>query len=452
MKKVTELLLIMLLALSVVFAFVACDETDGSKEAKTQMTLKLTSVTSDDALVDEELFKETETEYYVLTNYSFSAEDAKIVDRAKADEYYYTDLYTGERKDTAEYKAEKARLEELQTVTLPTAVKVAGVADSKLEVTAEQLASAKDGVVDLTNGATEDVTTVYVRAIEGSALLNHTEIVNLIVPDNYYYIGDSAFGGCSSLEEITLPFVGAEENALNGAKVFGYIFGTVTYTGGVSVAQNYNASGTATYFVPEKLEKVTVTKELPAYAFHNVSTVKEIVYNAVDVIPAYAFYGTGIKDANIPATVTEIGNGAFGNCASLMTASFTDVDRIGDSAFSACAKLGVKTGEFAVNAKSYIGANAFAGCTSIEKLTVGGGALVMADAFNGLSSLESVNLGKVTLSVGAFSNWGELLTVNYTAADVAINGFETLNISYAFVGGYETAQGTQKANIKYVVA
>ena len=55
---------------------------------------------------------------------------------------------------------------------------------------------------------------------------NNSSIIKVVVHENVENIGTSAFEGMTSLEEITLPFVGATANETDGrTKVLGYIFG-----------------------------------------------------------------------------------------------------------------------------------------------------------------------------------------------------------------------------------
>jgi len=461
MKKVINLLLIALLAFTLCFAFTACDEKENETQTvtKTKMTLELTDVEDDDALITEqiEIGGVKYDNYYTITGYSFSNEDAAIVTRALNDKYHYTDYYTGEKYDG--YEADKARYEQMSNLTLPVKV-VLGATKTldEIELNAEQI-SAANGVIDLSAGA-EETKEVYVCAVSANALSGHTEIVNLVVPDTYKYIGEGAFSGCSAIEEIKLPFVGAKADALNGAKTFGYIFGTTAYTGGASVTQNYNASGTATYYVPEKLATVTVTETLPKYAFYNVTSIKEINYtlNAAGEVPAYAFYGcAGLKSIDLTG-VTVIGEGAFSGCASLnavtLPATLTSIEA---SAFSGCTNLCYTSGKLAIAQNvTFIGENAFSGCTSIKELEVTGPAAkveIKAGAFASCTSLEKATLTNAKLSVGVFSKWSSKLTAALTGCECAAEG---LNVRAAFVGGFEEGDpalstSSQKANLALTI-
>lgn len=59
-------------------------------------------------------------------------------------------------------------------------------------------------------------------------------VTEIIVPDYVTSISRGAFSGCSSLQNITLPFVGESKKTSSDTYQypFGYIFGTSSYTGG----------------------------------------------------------------------------------------------------------------------------------------------------------------------------------------------------------------------------
>lgn len=446
MKKLIKILLLAMLSIVLAFSLIACDEAESEAEV-TKLTIELFDAADEEAPVNSQALNEEETEYYALTGYSFSDADAKIVSRAAADPEYYGEYYDGVRKDEQSYKDEKARLEELRSLTLPTAVKVA-VTESKLTITAEQLASAQNGVVDL-SGGDENAVTVNIRALAESALLNHTEIQTLVIPEGYLYIGQGALGGCSSLEELTIPFVGAEEEALNAKKVFGYVFGTVSYTGGVEAIQNYNSTGTATYYIPADLTKVTVTGTLNPYSFYNVTTVKEVTYEVQPVIPAYAFYGcTSLKTVAIDASVTEIGEGAFGGCTALLSVDMpAGLLKIGKGAFENCSKLFYATKALEIPAGvTFIGEAAFSGCSAIETLNAPcGNVVIKANAFANMPALKTATVTNATMSVGVFCGWSEMLKVTYSGS-TCITG----TIDHAFIGAFREGNPYNKdANIQF---
>ncbi len=67
------------------------------------------------------------------------------------------------------------------------------------------------------------------------------------IPNSVTSINAGAFSGCSTMVTIALPFVGGSATATSASAstLFGYIFGTTSYTGATSITQYYNGSSTA---------------------------------------------------------------------------------------------------------------------------------------------------------------------------------------------------------------
>ena len=84
-------------------------------------------------------------------------------------------------------------------------------------------------------------------SIAANAFKDSTSITSATIPSSVTSIGQGAFSGCSSLETMTIPFVGAEAGKTENDTYqypFGYIFGTASYTGGTSTSQYYYGTST----------------------------------------------------------------------------------------------------------------------------------------------------------------------------------------------------------------
>ena len=109
-----------------------------------------------------------------------------------------------------------------------------------------------------------------VKTIGENAFLN-SALTNVIIPQTINFIGAYAFKGCSSLESITIPFIG---NARDSGKRFINIFGTI----------------------PSSLKNVTIS-------------------NGITSINSDAFEATNfVKNIIVPDSVTSIEKGAFSGC------------------------------------------------------------------------------------------------------------------------------------------
>ena len=134
------------------------------------------------------------------------------------------------------------------------------------------------------------------------------------------------FGGCASLEEITLPFVGNTKSANSNSYHFGYIFG----------ANNANN-------IPASLKTVNVTGDvaIAGNAFNGCANITTVTIPNVTSIGASAFQNcSSLTEIEIPQSVTAINASAFNGCAALQSASLREsLTQIGANAFMGCSLL-----------------------------------------------------------------------------------------------------------------
>ena len=212
-----------------------------------------------------------------------------------------------------------------------------------------------------------------VNAIADAAFANQLLIKKVTVKEGIETIGAGCFAGCSNLEEVTVPFVGASLDAVNDKKTFGYLFGTSESSGCTSTTVYYNGGDTdnsATYYIPNGLKKITVTGDVVSdYAFNGLNVNTIVLSGAVKEIGEGSFANMGkIASIDLPAQVESIDKAAFKGTSSLLAVNFdelTSLKVIGEDAFRNCSKLGYNK---AINLPEgiEIGENAFKGCEKLD--------------------------------------------------------------------------------------
>ncbi len=254
-------------------------------------------------------------------------------------------------------------------------------------------------------------------------------VTNIVVPNIVTNISLGAFNGCSSLESITLQFVGDKRHTSTDTYQYplGYIFGTSSYTGGTSTSQSYYGSSTSsttytTYYIPTTLKEVIIIdcEYIQNGAFFNCSSLTSItIPNSVTSIAEKAFkdcnklkdvyydgtiedwcgiifgsdnsnpmyYATNfyLLDENgdvkynnknyiltteleIPSSVKLIGNYQFYGFNNLLNIVIPNcIVSVGNMAFRLCKSL---TSIIIPNSVTNIGEAAFSGCSSLESISL----------------------------------------------------------------------------------
>lgn len=288
----------------------------------------------------------------------------------------------------------------------------------------------EDGVSELNIGD-YNKDGVVIKRIKTGAFKNNDSLSKIVVPDTVETIDGGAFANMKALEELDLPFVGktavadvyfnstddseATVKSVGNERNFGYVFGTEEYDGGVGCSQNYDASNTSTYYIPETLKKVVVSPKadlnygIPMYAFAGNAWVSEIVLSEnVKSVGEAAF-----KD-NVYAATVNLGkietlyDKAFNGAKNITAADLTGLTAMGSECFTNCISL--KT----VSINTDIKADTFSGCTALKTITMGSGVSeIGARAFNGSS-----NLTEITVEGTNYWTVGEASGVSFDAESV----------------------------------
>lgn len=193
------------------------------------------------------------------------------------------------------------------------------------------------------------------RITEG-AFQGCTGITNVIVNKGTVQLFSNIFMDCKNLQSISLPIglssisSGCFDNCTNLKELV--IPDTVTdflavdkYDGSGNLTSGLSTSGVTTLTIPCNLafgsstsdtvsnSKITNLKIIPStesttiteYAYQKFTALKTVEMSGITKIGDYAFNGcTSLKTANIPASVTTIGSGAFRKCDALESVTFDD--------------------------------------------------------------------------------------------------------------------------------
>ena len=240
-----------------------------------------------------------------------------------------------------------------------------------------------------------------VSIIEEDAFKNCTTITGVYIPDSVCIIAKGAFNGCSSLESMTLPFVGGSVYAKEASEstLFGYIFGSEKYDGGIFAEQYFmsnlngeynNAYCSRNYCIPSSLKNITVTGGKIFYgAFYDCDSLVDVTipYAA----PAVCYDCDSL--VNVTINYSSVADYAFYDCDSLVNVIINDdfsySSYIGKYAFYSCNSLRV----FSSDAVGSIFEHAFEYCTSLMYVICPNVHDYRSYAFKNCSSLISVTFG-----------------------------------------------------------
>ena len=159
------------------------------------------------------------------------------------------------------------------------------------------------------------------------AFANCANLKELNLNANISYIPEALLKGSSSIQKLTVPFIGdAIKNSSDLYQYpFGYIFGTTTYTNSVAVDQFYYGDAldkftTTKYYIPKSLKEVVVLKgSINFGAFAGITTINTVtLQDGVTSVGYRAFEScTGLANINFCRGVTSIADYAFNKCTGL---------------------------------------------------------------------------------------------------------------------------------------
>lgn len=292
------------------------------------------------------------------------------------------------------------------------------------------------------------------------------------VPDGIESIGDNAFAGCTTLENITfcegLKSIGS--NAFKDCSGLKSVIlpdlesiGTYAFAGSgvaeVTIAGLPEASVNYIFDGCANLNTVTFTggaKTIGGYMFRNATALETVVFAAdIETIDKQAFAGCLKLDGiTFPASIKTVNAGAFMNCTSLSSITIpATVETLGTGVFAGCTaletvsiaastnKLVVANGTTASTSETSATRGLFGGCTLLENIDISKRPIYTTASatvvtvpnymFNGCVLLSNVKLHSNTDSIGnyAFKDCISLSTLPLST----LTDLKTLN-TYAFSG------------------
>lgn len=209
-----------------------------------------------------------------------------------------------------------------------------------------------------------------------------TNLKTIDLPDTVTEIGAFAFADCTSLKDFTIPdgikSIGEEAFYNSGitSLVVPESVETIDKLAFSHMANLTNATFPAgcgiTFSDCKNLKTAKITGNptvIDNYMFYECSQLTDFeIPGSVKKIGYAAFYNTALKEAVIPASVTEIDDWAFGECQNLEKAVLSDgLKSIGGAAFYECPEL---TDSNIPDSVTTLGDFAFGWCPKLKDMTI----------------------------------------------------------------------------------
>ncbi len=249
-------------------------------------------------------------------------------------------------------------------------------------------------------------------------------VKEISIPNYVTEIRPGVLSGCTKLEKLTIPFVGASIGATeaSASTLLGYLFGTTGFSGGVLTKQYYSPTEFATYYIPSSLKSVKVTGgELLYGAFYYCSRLTSIeLGSGVSAIGERAFYHcTMLGSIVIPEGVRTIGKEAFYDSSNIRSITLPQsITSIGEDAFLSCSALtdvyisdtrawcNISFASYTANPLSQ-GASLYVAGEPVEALIIPDGVKsINPYTFYNLSSLTSITIPNSVVTIGEYAFFG----------------------------------------------
>ena len=251
-----------------------------------------------------------------------------------------------------------------------------------------------------------------VTEIADSAFEGCSSLTEITIPPSVTSIGGSAFSGCSGLTEMIIP--------LSVTSIGGSAFSDCSGLTEMVIPSSVTSIGECAFKGCRNLSIVFSDgmKFIPANALSGASGVVSVfIPSSVESIEELAFGGcNGLASVTIPEGVTFIGRNAFCGCRGLTEVTIpSSVTIIMGGAFSECENLSIVFAEGSTEIPGFYDSRFYPtwGCSGIISVTIPEGVTrIGANAFNGFGISDiTIPSSVVSISSSAFYNCENLSVV-----------------------------------------